>query len=71
MKRVWAAGAICSGVCCVSSCPDGYRDSDESDVDCGGGCPIKCADGKACWGDWDCQSNHCLYSGGFQGTCVP
>jgi hypothetical protein len=64
------SGTICNGACCVSSCSDGYQDSDESDVDCGGGCP-QCENGKMCWGDWDCQSNHCVYSGGFEGVCEP
>ena len=66
------SGSICGGVWCVSSCHDGYRDSDESDVDCGGGCP-HCANGKSCWGDYDCQSNNCVYSTprAFQGVCMP
>jgi len=66
------SGSICDGVWCVSSCHDGYRDSDESDVDCGGGCP-PCANGKACFGSYDCVSNNCVYSqpSGFQGTCMP
>jgi hypothetical protein len=65
------SGTICDGQFCVSSCTDGFRDSDESDVDCGGGCP-KCANGKACWGSYDCLSNKCVYApGDFQGICRP
>jgi slime mold repeat-containing protein len=65
------SGTICNGQWCVSSCHDGYLNSDESDVDCGGGCP-QCADGKLCWGSYDCLSNNCVYaSGAFKGTCMP
>jgi hypothetical protein len=64
-------GTICDGMYCVSSCTDGYKDSDESDVDCGGGCP-KCANGKSCWGSYDCLSDKCVYApGAFQGICKP
>jgi hypothetical protein len=69
------SGTICDGQWCVSSCNDGYRNSDESDVDCGGGCP-QCADGKSCWGSYDCVSNNCVYdcdagTCSFLGTCRP
>ena len=66
------SGSICDGVYCVSSCHDGYRDSDESDVDCGGGCGSTCQVSQSCWGNWDCASNNCVYSpGAFQGVCQP
>jgi hypothetical protein len=66
------SGTICNGTYCVSSCPDGYKDSDESDVDCGGGCANKCQVDQQCWGNWDCASNNCVYTpGAFQGVCQP
>lgn len=65
------SGTICDGQFCVSSCHDGYRDSDESDVDCGGGCG-PCQTGQSCWGSYDCASNNCVYQpGAFQGVCQP
>jgi hypothetical protein len=42
-----------------ATCTDGYRDGDESDVDCGGACPA-CADGKSCDGGSACISGVCL-----------
>jgi hypothetical protein len=64
------SGTVCNGMWCVSSCSDGYRDSDESDTDCGGGCGNTCQVNQRCWGNWDCASNNCVYSpGAFQGVC--
>jgi hypothetical protein len=66
------SGTICNGSICVSSCGDGYKDSDEADIDCGGGCWNKCQVDQQCWGNWDCSSNNCLYApGAFQGVCQP
>lgn len=66
------SGTICNGTYCVSSCPDGYRDSDESDIDCGGGCSVKCQVDQRCWGSWDCASNNCVYApGAYMGVCQP
>jgi hypothetical protein len=54
---------------CQSSCGDGYKDSDEADVDCGGSCGT-CQVDQQCWGNWDCASNNCVYTpGAFQGVC--
>jgi hypothetical protein len=39
-------------------CTNGVRDGDESDVDCGGSCP-RCAAGKSCVANTDCQSGSC------------
>jgi hypothetical protein len=65
------SGTICSGGYCVSSCNDGFRDSDESDVDCGGGCGV-CQVGRQCWGSYDCASNNCVYQqGASMGVCQP
>ena len=41
------------------SCTDGLKNGAESDVDCGGTCPSKCADGKACGAPLDCGSGVC------------
>jgi titin len=65
------SGTICNGSICVSSCGDGYKDSDESDVDCGGSCGT-CQVDQQCWGNWDCASNNCVYaSGAYMGVCQP
>jgi hypothetical protein len=66
------SGTICNGSICVSSCGDGYKDSDEADIDCGGGCTNKCQVDQQCWGNWDCSSDNCVYApGAFQGVCQP
>jgi hypothetical protein len=48
---------------CVASCEDGVKTpgTDETDVDCGGSCPTKCANGKACTNSdgSDCASGNC------------
>jgi endoglucanase len=41
-----------------STCDNGSTDGDESDVDCGATC-LRCANGKACAHDYDCQSGFC------------
>jgi hypothetical protein len=52
-------GFSCRGRRCVDDCTNGELDGDESDIDCGGSCPIKCADGQRCFWDGDCQSGIC------------
>ncbi len=48
------------------SCSDGTRNGDESDTDCGGrDCP-RCANGRTCKGNEDCQSDSCS-----SGVCEP
>ena len=47
-----------------SACADGVRDGLETDVDCGGSCPL-CVDGLSCGGDADCESGRCE-----AGTCT-
>ena len=49
---------ICVSKTCMSSCGDGKKDGNETDVDCGGACP-RCADGKTCNDDADCVSQVC------------
>lgn len=47
-----------------ATCGDGRLDGDETDLDCGGGCP-PCAPERRCLGDDDCQSGSCL-----EGACA-
>jgi hypothetical protein len=47
------------------SCTDATKNGNETDVDCGGTCTIKCASGSGCKANSDCVSNICLNS-----TCV-
>ncbi len=51
-----------SGFCkdgeCTSHCLSGKKDGDETDRDCGGSCE-PCANGKACKGNGDCDSEIC------------
>lgn len=39
-------------------CTDGIKESEETDIDCGGKCP-PCTDGKVCTGATDCASGFC------------
>jgi uncharacterized delta-60 repeat protein len=55
-----------SGVCVATSCQDGARSGDESDVDCGGSCS-PCAVGKACARNADCAGTAACSAG----ACVP
>lgn len=45
--------------CRTSTVADGIKDGDETDVDCGGSSPTKCASGKACLVAADCASGVC------------
>lgn len=47
-----------------SSCVDGKKNQDESDVDCGGAVCPRCLEGRTCAGDGDCKSGACV-----QGVC--
>jgi hypothetical protein len=46
------------------SATDGVKNSDETDVDCGGSVAPRCADGKTCGAGTDCTSKVCT-----DGTC--
>ena len=48
-----------TGVCTHPTCSDSVKNGTESDVDCGGTCPAKCADGKTCTKDLDCTNGWC------------
>jgi hypothetical protein len=52
-------------ICVASHCVDRWRDSSESDVDCGGECS-PCGPGKICYSDSDCSATA---SGCDQCTC--
>lgn len=47
-------------------CQDGVKNNTESDIDCGGSCPAKCAEGQSCINDDDCTSGNCALNGGFR-----
>ena len=49
------AGTMDAG---AASCSDGSLNGDESDLDCGGSCPV-CADSAACGSALDCLSGVC------------
>jgi hypothetical protein len=52
-------GATCTQhVCTSASCSDGFKDHDETDIDCGGSC-APCALTKDCARDADCASGAC------------
>jgi hypothetical protein len=51
--------------CVPANCYDGVLDGNESDVDCGGDCPLGCATGQRCYGqDCDCAR-------GLRCVCAP
>ncbi len=43
-----------SHTCAAASCSDTTKNGDESDIDCGGSCPTKCALSKGCAATTDC-----------------
>jgi hypothetical protein len=63
-----AAGSDCESLVCIllecasPTCADVIANGDETDVDCGGMCPQKCATGKGCGVNVDCKGSLC--SGG-------
>jgi hypothetical protein len=57
---------LCRAAAPANPCRDRIRDGDESDVDCGGACPLACAGGQGCRSSDDCQSRHC-----WAGVCAP
>ncbi len=54
-----------SGACAATTCDDGVRNGDETDVDCGGSC-ARCDEGDACEAATDCTSGVCAGD-----RCVP
>lgn len=66
-----AADAATDAAPRLPSCTDGVRNGSETDVDCGGTCPTKCAGSKACNDDGDCASKMCGAAGtAAQGKCL-
>lgn len=52
-----------SGLCVdetCTSCTNGYKDGDESDVDCGGSCLQPCLVDESCLDDFDCSTGTCI-----------
>ncbi|CAF3211829.1 unnamed protein product [Rotaria socialis] len=45
--------------CKAPTCTDGYRNGNETDIDCGGEKCSKCPNGKTCKADSDCVSEVC------------
>jgi len=54
-----ASGVGGSGGGAPDTCADGEKNGDEADVDCGGSCETKCAQGKACAAVTDCETGFC------------
>lgn len=42
-----------------TSCNDGVKNGDETDLDCGGSCLANCVNGNTCLSNLDCISNYC------------
>ncbi|MDO8584405.1 MAG: hypothetical protein Q7R83_04475 [bacterium] len=60
------ANNLCSGGICQgngNNCNNSLRDGAETDVDCGGGTCVDCANGRMCQNNGDCLSSLC--SGGI------
>lgn len=47
-------------------CQDTVQNGDETDVDCGGSCPTKCAQGQKCINPADCVTGSCGFNGGMK-----
>ena len=41
------------------SCSDNVKNQDETDIDCGGACPTRCANGRLCAAPADCMGGVC------------
>jgi hypothetical protein len=54
-----AACDLVTTKCVSSTCVDERQDGTETDVDCGGACATKCANGAGCLVNADCASNNC------------
>lgn len=56
---VYMLFGISGCVAAPPSCTDRLRNQDETDIDCGGSCPLKCGDFKTCSVSTDCNSGLC------------
>ncbi len=52
--------------CAFPECDDGFKNQDESDIDCGGDACIPCIENSKCIEDRDCISEEC----GLNGKCT-
>jgi hypothetical protein len=61
-------GGLCDPVTktCSPTCTDTFQNGDETDVDCGGTCPLKCMLFQHCSGNGDCVNDNCQ-----TGHCLP
>jgi hypothetical protein len=60
--KVCGKNNVCSNppcICQTPTCSDAQMNGAETDVDCGGTCPAKCAIGQKCVGGGDCLSGSC------------
>ena len=58
-QNQWCDTRSSPATCKTPSCTDQVKNGSESDVDCGGTCPTKCADGQACNKATDCANGWC------------
>lgn len=54
----------------AESCTDSVKNGSETDVDCGGSCPMRCGDNLACAAPGDCGSGVCIASKCAAPTCT-
>jgi len=56
---------VCSGMpkkCAAPTCMDGFKNGDETDVDCGGACGATCGPAQSCSKNGDCKGGTCTGS---------
>ncbi|APR85359.1 Hypothetical protein A7982_10708 [Minicystis rosea] len=54
---------------CATQCGDGVKNGNETGIDCGGSCPLKCT-GTACGSDGECKTGHCANGVCCDGACT-
>lgn len=66
------ASFICvQNVCAEASCSDAVINGDETDVDCGGSCPLSCGLNQSCRVNSDCEPGSCAREDNMDsGTCI-
>ncbi len=58
-EKCYKAHCVDGDLYIPSYCYNEITDGDESDVDCGGSCPLRCANGQSCNVNADCAGNTC------------
>ena len=53
-----------------ATCTDGFKNGTEADVDCGGSCATRCAEGKGCAAAADCTTTVCSGGKCVAATCT-